>query len=205
MASKTALCLLAIGITATLALKAQNLKVGFEAGSGSSYIVERVQLGMMYSPSSAMSVSLGLETTSYFELKTKLLYCNTRFTTPTFLSLPPFGPSLGEVTTFSGLSLLEHMNDSNRLNIGYNLGLGFTDETYVVNNPFLSFNDSRRQYMSIVLDGIASFKLTENPNIYTHPLLLWTDPLNTFRWSNWYSAREDLSALALLGFEYRLK
>ncbi len=103
--------------------------------------------------------------------------------------------------------MLEHLNNTKRWNIGYNFGMGFTSEKYKVQGyEFEGYSyEDKRGFMSISAAGILSYKAGERSNIRLSPMVLWTDPINTFKPNYWVPGGEDISFLVLLGFEYRLK
>jgi hypothetical protein len=109
----------------------------------------------------------------------------------------------GEVTTVTTSLLLEHLKENKKLNLGYNFGFGLTRENYRTDSFRLNSSDVRN-YMSITLSGLMSYKVSERSSIRLTPSLLWTDPINSFQSDNWYNGREDISVLVQLGYTYKL-
>lgn len=182
---------------------AQSITTGFEAGVGSSYIVENYQSGSASDFYTSITTGVNFKLTpidSYFGIRLNLLYVNTLFNTQ-YNSTHFYS---GEVSTITTSLLLEHLNETKKFNLGYNFGLGVTREEFSTSRNLVSESDIRN-YMSVTLSGILSYRITEKSFITLTPVVFWTDPINSFRTYNYYNAREDISALIQLGFTYKLK
>jgi hypothetical protein len=181
-------------------IKAQNISLGYEAGSGGSYIFENAQDKYLeFSPSFSMGANLKYTPKdAYFGLKLSLLYVSSRYKS----NYPYWNQSkTGEITTITTSILLEHIKMDKKWNWGYNIGMGVTREDYFTQRLQTASN-SVRNYMSVSMSGIGAYKLGDNSNLTLSPMLLWTDPINTFRVNDWQNGREDLSALIQLGYVY---
>lgn len=190
-------------ISFSLCSYAQNLAAGFDFGMGSSYIVEKAQddnsLNMKASFASGFNMKF-VPKDAYFGVKLNMLYVSTAFEVSDLI----WGPTYtGEISTFTTSLMLEHLNNDKKFNIGYNFGLGYTKENYEDYN-YRSNTNGIRNFMSVTVSGIVSLKLGERSSLNLTPLLLWTDPINSFRTDNWYSAGEDVSFLVMLGYTYKL-
>ena len=197
---RTSITLISLLFTTTI-IKAQIFSADFDFGAGSSYIVENIQSSdqFQYNPSFAMKGAITYTSLdSYFGIKLQLLHVST-----TFDGTSGWYNYYGEVNTFTTSLLLTHINNTKKWNFGYNFGLGYTLEDYQ-SNRYKEYQNDLRRYMSITASGIVSVKTGDRFNVKLTPTVLWTDPINSFRTENWYSAREDVSVLLLIGFEYRL-
>lgn len=184
-------------------LKAQSLSAGFEFGTGSSYMGENFESGNQIDYNASITTGLNLKytpTDAYFGLRFNVLYVSTRFTGNGTRNYT----YSGEVSTLTTSILLEHLNQTKKLNFGYNCGMGITKEDYSTQQLWNGRSDTRN-FMSISIGGILSYSLSENSSLNLTPSLLWTDPVNTFRPDHWYRGGEDISALIQLGYTYRLK
>lgn len=193
--------LLSIILFASINLNAQTLSCGFEIGSGLSYIIEDIQQGESTNFDPALAAGMHLKYTpegAYFGLRLNVLHVSTTYTNIGIRNVEYTGEVLSNTVSI----LLEHLQENKKFNMGYNFGMGLTEEKFGPTS-FSQFDE--RSFMSISVSGILAYKVSEHSNITLTPTLLWTDPLNTFRTENWYTGREDGSAYVQLGYVYRLK
>ena len=183
----------------------QSLSMGFEAGTGISYIGENDpdKEFMQFDPSVAMGVNLKFTPKdSYFGLRLNIQHVNTHYNDNS--NWPIWGDYYGEISTTTSSLLLEHLNTNKKWNFGYNFGMGVTQETYEkIGSASSSVNNSN--FMSISGGGIVQFNLGEKSALYFSPSMLWTDPINTLYKNNWVSGREDIAFLFQLGYSYKLQ
>jgi hypothetical protein len=181
-------------------LNAQSISTGFQFGIGSSYIVENIESGSQFNYEPSFTTGFNFKyvpNEAYFGIKLNLLYVSTTYNGLTFRNVP----YNGEVSSITTSLLLEHLNETKKWNWGYNFGMGFTREDFITNS-FFSNAPKRRNFMSISVAGILSYKISEQSSLTLTPTILWTDPINTFRFNNWYSGGEDASVLFQFGYTY---
>lgn len=198
----TFVCCLFLLISSSNFLVAQSFSLGFEAGTGASYMGENASESNWYAfkPSMAMGVSLKYTPVdSYFGLRFNVLYVSTRFESKQEFSL---GQYSGEISTVTTSLLLEHLNTDKRWNFGYNFGMGISRETYETSGWPSDYNYIQN-FMSISGGGIVAYKMGDKSRLNLNPSFLWTDPVNTLRKDEWVRGREDISLLIQLGYTYK--
>ena len=183
-------------------LYAQSISTGFQFGIGSSYIVENIESGSQFNYEPSFTTGFNFKYTpneAYFGVKLNLLYVSTTFNGLSFRNIPYDG----EVSSITTSLLLEHLNETKKWNWGYNFGMGITREDYATNS-FFSNASGIRNFMSISVAGVLSYKISEQSSLTLTPTILWTDPINTFRFNHWYRGGEDASVLFQFGYTYQL-
>ena len=114
-------------------------------------------------------------------------------------------PLDGTVEAFTISALYERLRADKVFNIGYNVGLGFTQQDLVqINNNNMPALEDR--FVSVTANGIFSLRLHDQLRLIGETGVLWTDPINSFRGTrNWQTAGEDVSLLLQAGISYRFK
>lgn len=182
---------------------AQSLSMGFEAGTGASYLGEHygANSSMNFKPSLLMGMHLKYTPTdAYFGIRLHVMNVSTRF----------YGDGTsydegytGEIATLTTSLMLEHINTEKKWRLGYNFGMGITRENYDgITWPGSYSYD--RNFMSISGGGIVAFQMGNKSSLRLSPSFLWTDPINTLRKEEWVQGREDISMLIQLGYTYKL-
>lgn len=113
------------------------------------------------------------KTDSYFGVKLKFQYLNAGIEGTNWKSNST--PINGDVTSLTTLILLEHLNNNDKWNFGYNFGLGYTSQKLRQNLSLFDQTVSSG-YMSINASVILSKKINERLALQIEPTLLWTDP-----------------------------
>ena len=183
----------------------QNLELGFGIGSGATYIIENSDSSVNIDYSAPFSSYVDLKYSNpekYFGAKLRFQYLNTGINGTSWKN--DSYDLDGDVTSLTTMILLEHLKSDKKWNLGYNFGLGYTNQ---VLRPDLI--DSSEQivsdYMSVTFGGVISRSINENFLLRIEPGAFWTDPVNSFRDSDkWQIAGEDISLLVQFGIVYRI-
>lgn len=113
-------------------------------------------------------------------------------------------PLDGTIETFTTALIFERLKFNRKVNVGYQLGMGLTQEDFVVNRNINSIPEQDR-FASIIIGTVATTRLSERFRLNLELTGLWTDPLNTLRGSdNWQTAGEDISFILQAGISYKL-
>lgn len=187
--------------TFTQTMNAQSLHMGFEAGTGISYIGEATSENAMNDFNPSMVISTHLKFTpkdSYFGVRLNLMNVSTLFSSNTDVW------SRGQVNTLTTSLILEHLNTEKKFSIGYFFGMGVTRENYL-NKDWYGNKQGTSNFMSVSGGGLITYGLGEKSRLLVTPSFFWTDPLNTFRKDHWVQAGEDIAFLFQLGYSYKLQ
>jgi hypothetical protein len=110
----------------------------------------------------------------------------------------------GSIETFSTALMYERLRFNRNINLGYQIGVGFTQEDFVVNKS-ISATPEQDRFASVILGTVATTRLSDNFRLNLELTGLWTDPLNTLRGSdNWQTGGEDISFILQAGISYKL-
>jgi hypothetical protein len=110
----------------------------------------------------------------------------------------------GSIETFSTALMYERLRFNRNINLGYQIGVGFTQEDFVVNKS-ISATPEQDRFASIILGAVATTRLSDKFRLNLELTGLWTDPLNTLRGSdNWQTGGEDISFILQAGISYKL-
>ena len=190
-----------LSLTAT----AQSLEVGAGAGTGAFYFIEEADNSVVTAFDSPASIYLDIKY-NFKEridgLKLRLQNTSVNIVGEDYQTGAPLD---GTVETFTTSILYERLRSDKVFNIGYNVGLGFTQQDFIqIKNRNNAPIEDR--FMSISLNGIFSVWLQENLRLNANTGLIWTDPISTFKGAeNWQTAGEDISLLAQIGVSYTFK
>jgi hypothetical protein len=185
--------------------KSQSFELGYGVGSGTTYLIENSDNGINIDYSTPFSSYIDLKyykPEKYFGIKLRFQYLNTGIKGRSWKG---FSSDIdGEVTSLTTMILLEHLNSNKKWNLGYNFGIGYSNEKFKQdfnNGPY----NVESNYMSINFSGILNKKINENFSFQIEPSLLWTDPVNSLRnRDKWQIAGEDISLLIQLGITYKI-
>jgi hypothetical protein len=197
--------LLLIGVLFSIDLLSQEIEFGVSTGSGFVYVVENsdntvninynaprvISSTLVYTPKES---NVGIKL-SYQNLIANLNGIDWQYG---YNFNRQFQGSIENKTFIVGI---EYMKDLEKLNFGYNIGVGQTmerinfDERGIVNvqNSFLVFN----------FGGLMKYKLNQKLSLNLEPSFLWNDPIRSF--SRYYRlGGEDINFLIQLGLRYKL-
>lgn len=187
-----------------LSINAQSLEVGAGLGTGYFYFGEEVDNAAQTSFKNHRSLYFDLayripESANAFKLRfqqTAVDVVGKEYRTQR--------PLDGSVETFTTAIVYERLNFNKRVNLGYQLGMGFTQEDLVVNTA-LNTVPERDRFTSVLIGAVASTDLSYRLRLNVELTGLWTDPLNTIRSSDqWQTAGEDISFILQAGLSFRL-
>lgn len=192
-----------------LYVKAQKLEVGFSLGTGSVYIIENADSAVNSSFGAPSLFSGYINYTpenSYFGLKLKYLNLNASLKGEDWQNLNQslFPSSInGFIENRTLLFQLERLKlQQQKLNFGYNLGMGISKEVLSFDkqgqNSFVS------SFSVVSFGGIIAYSLNHKLSLRIEPTLLWNDPLRSFNSSNYRMGGEDINFLVEFGISYRL-
>lgn len=191
--------------------RAQEIEVGFSIGSGATYLVENLDddLYVDYSPPVVLSAEFKYTPeNSFFGIKLK--YQNVNGSVEGYdwqivnNQFPLFIKFSGYVETRTIMFLLEHINDDgeSKFKIGYNFGIGLTDETFAFDN--IGSNKSTDEFTMINIGGILKYPISSDISLNLSPSFQWNDPLNSLHSERFRMAGEDINLLVEFGLTYKL-
>ncbi|WP_124979795.1 hypothetical protein [Nonlabens xiamenensis] len=187
-----------------LSIYAQSFEIAAGAGSGAFYFGEDVvdDLSVDFSNHQSLYAELGYQfKESPGVLKLRFQNANADVIGREYRTARSLD---GSISTFTTALMYERIQRKNKVDLGYQLGLGYTIEELVFDssNPFVKQED---KFMSIIVGGVASTKLNDKLDLNLELNALWTDPINTLGGADdWRTGGEDVSFLLQLGLSYRL-
>src|SRR5690606_3583221 len=93
---------------------------------------------------------------------------------------------------------LEHIkSEKSKLNVGYNFGIGLTNEIISFDKKGLSKVENK--FTVLNLGGILKYPISSNISLKFESSLLWNDPLNSFYSSRYGMGGEDINLLFEFG------
>ncbi len=182
----------------------QSLSMGFEAGTGISYIGEATAESAVHDFNPSMVVGTHIKFTPkdcYFGVRLNLMNVSTLYTTKKEAT---WYSGRGQINTLTTSLMLEHLNTGKKFSIGYYFGMGMTRENYI-NEDWYEGKRGVSNYMSVSGGGLITYGLGDKSRLMLTPSFFWTDPLNTFREAHWVQAGEDIAFIFQLGYSYKLQ
>ncbi len=184
--------------------KSQKFFFDFETGTGKSYLFESinknvdVRYGLPFSLATAIKY---VPSKSQWGIKLQLIDLESTISGQNWQN----GSSLdGYIKNTTIALLLEKEKETSKGTIGFNFGMGVSNE---IIQPLQIDPTSKQKntYMSILLGGILSRKLSNKFSLLVLPSFLWQDPfksLTVFGGRKANLADEDLSIIINFGIRY---
>jgi len=189
-------------IVASLQVSAQSFEFELGIGSGQPYLIEHIDrsIDIEHGISANFYSSLIYRNSdSYFDLNLTFLNVNSTVEGTDWINELPLD---GQVSTFTSFLSLEHLNEKGLVDIGYSFGLGYTREILYLSK--ISDIYSERNFTSLNISALVGKSFSDRIALNLRPMVIWTNPYNSFDSSDWSIASEDLSLLLNLGLSYRI-
>ncbi|SCY14941.1 hypothetical protein SAMN05192588_1389 [Nonlabens sp. Hel1_33_55] len=183
----------------------QSFEISAGAGTGAYYFIEEADNSVNTAYDSPASIFFDLK----YNFKDRFDGMKMRFQNTSVNVVgddyQTRSPLDGTVESFTISALYERLRADKVFNIGYNVGLGFTQQDFVQikNNNIPALED---RFVSVTANGIFSLRLHDQLRLIAETGVFWTDPINSFKGTrNWQTAGEDVSLLLQAGISYRFK
>lgn len=189
---------------------AQQIEVGFTTGTGAIYMIENRDKSIDLNYAAPIIVAADIKFTpenAYFGIKLKYQNINGSLQGDNWQRINSQSLFVnkfdGYIENSSFLVLLEHINQKSKLNIGYNFGIGQTNER--INFDKKGLNKIENNFFILNLGGLIKYNLNSKTSLKFEPSFQWNDPINTLYSERYKMGGEDINLLFQFGISYKLK
>lgn len=163
---------LLISLCFTLQMNAQSMHIGVGVGTGFAYVDEYLtsSIKVSYTPPLTSHVYLNFNPNEwYFDIKLQVLYLHTQISGTNWNAWSEEQTLNGHISSYTTSLRLERMTYKQGWNIGYHLGVGYTNE-------FRKFNEDQPLktigWDSMLFGGNVAYSITQNWSFELNPTLL---------------------------------